>query len=116
MPLPGNSVKTKLEFGIHSARPLLLLPLMGMLPACSMKLSHPDGSVTYLGAVNIQEGHAADSPLIHSRRFGVMLDAGTTTNGLALGYDDRLLVKPPNDAITRIDYTPGTRALSYQSQ
>jgi hypothetical protein len=37
-----------------------------------------------------------------------MLDAGAQTNGFAIGYDDRILVKPPNDSITSIDYQPGT--------
>ncbi len=87
-----------------------------LLPSCSMKISHSDGSVTYLGAVNIQEGNRAHAPLVHSRRYGFMLDAGTTANGFALGYDERLIVKPPNDQITRIDYTPGSHSLSYRSE
>lgn len=87
-----------------------------LLSSCSTKISHSDGSVTYLGVVNIQEGHTGDAPLVHSRRYGLMLDAGTQTNGFALGYDDRLLVKPPNDKVTRIDYSPGSHDLSYESQ
>jgi hypothetical protein len=81
-----------------------------------MKISHGDGSTTYLGVVNINEGNPAQTPLVHSRRYGLMVDAGTATNGFALGYDDRLLVKPPNDKVTEIDYTPSSSALTYQSR
>ncbi len=115
MPTPAKWLP-ELERRIRSTRPFLLPLLLGVLPSCSMKFSHPDGSVTYLGAVNIQEGNSADSPLVHSRRYGLMLDAGVQTNGFALGYDDRLIVKPPNDQMTQIDYTPSTHALSYQSR
>jgi hypothetical protein len=76
--------------------------------SCSMKISHPDGSVTYLGAVNLREGSAGDSLLVHSRRYGVMLDANSSSSGVALGYDDRLFVKPPCDAVTSINYEPGS--------
>ena len=85
-----------------------LLLLCGFLPSCSVKISHPDGSVTYLGAVNLREGLAGEAPMVHSRRYGVMLDAGFSSNGLGIGYDDRLVVKPPADSVTSIDYTPGT--------
>ncbi len=114
MPFPGNKRLPKLACGIHSV--LLLLLFTFALTACSMKISHSDGSVTYLGAVNLHEGHPADAPLIHSRRYGLMLDAGIATNGLALGYDDRLLVKPPTDKITEIDYSPSSHTLNYQCQ
>lgn len=97
-------------------RPLSLFSLLIGLSSCSLKIQHTDGSVTYLGAVNIQEGSAMNSPVVHSRRFGFMLDAGVHTNGIAIGYDDRLLVKPPNDKITRIDYSPGNHQLDYSSQ
>jgi hypothetical protein len=36
-----------------------------------------------------------------------MLDAGTVTTGVALGYDERLIVRPPDDATTTLDYSPG---------
>lgn len=87
---------------------LILLAVVLTLSACSFKWSHPDGSVTYLGVVNVREGRAGDLPLVHSRRYGVMLDAGASNNGLAVGYDDRLLVKPPDDAAMSIDYATGT--------
>jgi len=96
--------------------PLLIFPLLLLFTSCSLKFSHPDGSTTYLGVVNLQEGNPGDSPLIHSRRYGLMLDAGAQTNGFALGYDDRLLVKPSNDKVTRIDYTPASHSLSYLSR
>lgn len=93
-----------------------VLLLAAFVPSCSMKISHPDGSVTYLGSVNIQEGNLADAPLVHSRRIGLMFDTGVQTNGFAVGYDDRLLVKPQNDKITRIDYSPGSHRLNFESQ
>ena len=89
-------------------RPLTIFSLLMGLSSFSMKLYHPDGSATYLGVVNLREGHAGNAPLIHSRRYGLMLDAGVQTNGFALGYDDRLLVKPPGDAVTSINYEPGS--------
>ncbi len=87
-----------------------------LFPSCSMKISHSNGTVTYLGAVNIREGNAGSAPFVHSRRYGFMLDAGAHNNGLAVGYDDRLMVKPPNNAITSISYAPGNHDLNYQHQ
>lgn len=75
--------------------------------SCSLRFSHPDGSVTYLGAVNIREAPAGELPLVHSRRIGVMADVGASSNGMAVGYDDRLVVNPPNNAITEVDYIYG---------
>lgn len=73
-----------------------------------MKISHSDGSATYLGVVNVREGSTGEAPLIHSRRYGFMFDAGVTNNGIAVGYDDRLLVKPPGDSVTSVNYTVGS--------
>ncbi len=61
----------------------------------------------YLGAVNLREGHAGDLPLVHSRRAGLMMDAGLGQSGVAFGYDDRLVVKPPNETVTLVDYQYG---------
>ena len=77
------------------------------LVSCSFRLSHTDGSTTYLGLVNLREGDAGSAPLVHSRRYGLMLDAGKSANGFSLGYDERILVRPPNDALTQVDYTTG---------
>lgn len=77
------------------------------LCSCSFHLSHGDGSATYFGVVNLREGNAGDAPFVHSRRFGVMLDAGPGAAGAAVGYDEQLIVRPPNDATTTLDYTPG---------
>jgi len=80
----------------------------GLLASCGLKISHADGSVTHFGVVNLREGRAGELPLVHSRRLGVMLDAGANGNGIALGYDESLIVKPPNDAVTEVDYTTGS--------
>jgi hypothetical protein len=77
------------------------------LVSCSLRLSHADGSTTYLGLVNLREGDAGSAPLVHSRRYGLMLDAGKSANGFSLGYDERILVRPPYDATTTLDYSPG---------
>lgn len=109
MPHIGDKFVQQLKSGVHFARLLVLRIFIALLlPACSMKLSHPDGTTTYVGVVNLREGQARDSTLLHSRRYGVVLDAGVATNGFTLGYEDRLLVKPPGDAVTSIDYEPGT--------
>lgn len=76
--------------------------------SCSLRISHPDGSVTHLGAVNIREASAGQLPLVHTRRFGLLMDAGFTQNALALGYDDRLILIPTDDAISRLNYTYGS--------
>ncbi len=81
-----------------------------------IKISHSDGSTTYLGAVNIKEGDAGDAPFIHSRRIGIMMDAGLQNNSFALGYEDRLLVKPPADKLTVIDYASAANTVKYQSR
>jgi hypothetical protein len=78
-----------------------------LLCSCSLRLNHADGSTTYLGLVNLREGDAGSAPLVHSRRYGLMLDAGKPANGFSLGYDERILVRPPNDALTQVDYATG---------
>jgi hypothetical protein len=85
-----------------------LLFLLTVLTSCSMKIQHADGSVTYVGAVNLREGQAGDLPLVHSRRAGLILDAGTSQTGVAFGYDDRLVVKPPGETLTLVDYQAGS--------
>lgn len=82
----------------------LMLPLIVVLTSCSVKIHHTDGSVTYIGSVNLREGQAGDLPLVHSRRAGLMLDAGLGQSAVAFGYDDRLVVKPPSEVLTLVDY------------
>lgn len=77
------------------------------LTSCSLRLTHGDGSTTYVGILNLREGDAPTAPFVHSRRAGVMLDAGRSGNGVALGYEDRLIVRPPDNATTTLDYSPG---------
>jgi hypothetical protein len=88
-------------------RRLILGAACALLSSCSFRLNHADGSTTYLGLVNLREGNAGTAPLVHSRRYGLMLDAGTVTTGVAVGYEDRLIVRPPDDATTTLDYSPG---------
>jgi hypothetical protein len=86
---------------------LVIAIIPALLSSCSFRLTHADGSTTYLGLVNLREGNAGNAPLVHSRRYGLMLDAGTVTNGVAVGYDEQLIVRPPDDATTTLDYSPG---------
>lgn len=93
---------------MHPALRYLSLSSALCCASCSLRVSHPDGSVTYLGAVNIREAPAGELPLVHSRRIGVLADVGASGNGMAIGYDDRLVVTPPGDAVTQVDYTYGS--------
>lgn len=79
--------------------------------ACSVKIPHDDGSVTYLGMVRINESSAANKAVVnHVRRLGVGVDAGIKKGGVLIGYQDRLLISPLDDAITEIDYRSAGRS------
>jgi len=72
--------------------------------SCSVKIPHADGTSTYLGMVRVNESSLADSPVVHTRRYGAAVDMGTERTGVTAGYQETFKVLPPNDSFMTFDY------------
>lgn len=69
-----------------------------------------------MGWVRINEPSEEETPIRHTRRYGLAIDSGFKNSGVLLGYQDQVKIIPPRESITHFDYSTGGRQYSGEIQ
>ena len=79
---------------------------MVLLPSgCSIHYIGDDGSETYFGLLWLRHYPAGEPVVVHTKRMGLAVDAGTQGHGVLVGYEHLLRVLPPSNRSIKIDYS-----------
>jgi hypothetical protein len=83
---------------------LCCLSLIG----CSIHYHSPDGAETYVGLLWVRQFPSGVPVVVHTKRIGLCIEAGSENRGLLAGFEDLIRVQPPADKLLTLDCSTET--------